>query len=103
MIKYEMKNGGCFPRIFCDVCGKPITHCDEACVYWNDGAVVVLYAHNGACGRSCWGFTYWEMLNQFLLQLEHNVRLNGKTRKDAEATAKRLRSFGMDAVGEVMP
>lgn len=97
MIRYEMKNGGCFPRVFCDACSKPITSM-KAIVVWSESGEIK-FLHN-ECSRAfdhSNGFPYWEMLEAFFLYLANNTKIPHKVTKE---TAAYVGMFGVDANGK---
>ena len=91
MISYQNTDKGMFPRIFCEVCKKPIND-EDGLAYWNESGAVT-HAHVGSCDSELKHHPNWpnsERLSSFFLNLLHNTGIGVKELKDAENRASLL-------------
>ena len=82
MIEYQMHEDGMFPRVFCDVCHKPIT-ASEGNVFW-DHSGQIAFGHIGACGRVLHARPYSWSLEAFFADLLGNSKITPAKLKEAD-------------------
>lgn len=85
MISYQKTNQGMFPRVFCEVCKKPIND-EDGLAYWSESGEVT-HAHVGPCDRKLKRDPNWpnsERLSSFFFNLLHNTQIGPKELKEAE-------------------
>lgn len=99
-IVYEPKKDCFCPRVICDICCEAIEEPENAIATWSEDGKRIVFAHKAFAHKmKCalqvgWkdGFPFWESLDQFLFNLQHNTKYNPKkARKQAEV----LRTWGL--------
>jgi hypothetical protein len=79
MIEFLMHDGGCFPRVACDVCSKTILDAKDGIVVWSEDGKQIAFAHRGQCSIQLDhsnGWPYWDSLDVFFRNLLVNVKLS---------------------------
>lgn len=92
MIKYQFDNTDCFPRVFCDVCGRPIDG-PEGSVHWGDSGELS-FAHLGACDRALRHKPETKNSENLVRFFKHLLRNTRITKKELENPDLRDDVFG---------
>ncbi len=97
MLKYQLANGGNFPRIFCDICTSPLK---EAIVFWNGEGEIRFTCKHERCSRvaEADGFIYSETLAMFFFQLLGNCDITPERLKECEGRFEFLQGYGLAVV-----